>query len=192
MTSIPSRTALLAVSLFLAPPIPRGAVHELQDNRITLVLRDRAHLSLTMYINYSSTLNRLLAPRLSRQEFVLAYSAMGPASFRAEVRRAEAAILAGTKVFGPGGRPVVLGHWTWPDATAVQALLQQQAMQAVVAPGDHPSEQPLEIHAEGTSAQAISTVTMRLPAGFQRVLVVSYTPHQAWVDPAAPSPSIRF
>lgn len=192
MTVMSALGTLLAISLVIAPPPPRGAYHELQDNRVTLVLRDRAHLSVTMYINYTGALHRALAPRLSPQAFIVAYSAMAPEKFRSEVRRAEASFLAGTRVVGAGGREVVLEHWKWPAAAQVQATLQQQAMQAVVAPGDHPAEQPLEIRADGTSSQAISTVTVRFPAEFQRVLVVSYAPNQAWVEPAAPSPLIRF
>ena len=76
----------------------------------------------------------------------------------------------------------------------MQNLLQQRAMQAVVAPTDHAHAVPTEIRAEAKSSNAadFTSVTLKLPAQFQQVLVVSYQPKQVWLKPHTLSPAISF
>ena len=191
----------IATTLLLTPPAidgvhhvtdSRNAFHELTDNRATLVLRDGTHVSVTMYINFTEALHRALAPQRSLTEFVLTSSAMSPSGFRSALRRAQAHFVTGTSVVQAAGEQLVLSNWNWPDAEAVQAMLQQQTMQAAVAPNDHAHEQPMEIRVDAIASRPISTVTVRFPIEFQRVLVVSYKPRQVWVEPTMPSPRIRF
>lgn len=195
------RCMMVLTTLLVAPPTAAeanrafgtsAAYHELTDNRATLVLRDQTHLSVTMYIDFTGALHRTLAPQRSETEFVLTYAAMSPTLFRDALRRAQAHFMITTQVQQTSGDPVVLRNWTWPDAAAVQTMLQQQAMQTVVAPLDHAHGQPLEIHADAIAAQPIRAVTIRFPGEFARVLVVSYTPNQVWVDPTMRSPRITF
>lgn len=40
-----------------------AAAHELPANRVTLVLRDDNHLSLTCFIDYTTALHRALVPQ---------------------------------------------------------------------------------------------------------------------------------
>ncbi len=195
------RCMMVLTTLLVAPPTaaeanrafdPSAAYHELTDNRATLVLRDQTHLSVTMYIDFTSALHRALAPQHSETEFVLTYSAMPPVRFRDALHKAQARFVINTRVQQSPGDTVVLSNWTWPDATAVQAMLQQHAMQTVVAPLDHAHAQPMEIHADAIAAQPIRAVTIRFPSEFARVLVVSYKPNQVWVDPTMRSPRITF
>lgn len=83
-----------------------------------------------------------------------------------------------------------LTGWTWPDAKAVRELLQRQVMQAMV--DGHVHQPPVEVRAEAAYSNEISSVTVRLPKEFQKVLVVSYRPSQVWVDSPLPSGEIRF
>jgi len=65
-------------------------------------------------------------------------------------------------------------------------------MQATVDPAAHFHEPPVEIHADANSAQEITSVKVRFPEEFQKVLVVSFRPNQVWVDTKSLSPDIRF
>jgi hypothetical protein len=65
-------------------------------------------------------------------------------------------------------------------------------MQLVTAPNEHAFEQPLEIHAEAIAPRAVTTVRVKFPTEFRRVLVVSYTPKQLWVEPGGAAAVIRF
>ena len=64
---------LIAALLFASA----GAGHELQDNRATLVLRDKTHISVTFYLAYSAVLHQTLAPQRPLAEFLAVYSSTG-------------------------------------------------------------------------------------------------------------------
>ena len=175
-------TAVLLVWL-LTPPV---FAHELQANRLTLVLRDRNHLTLTFFLTYTDALHRALAPARTLPEFALVYSAMKPEAFEQELLRAQAKFQTATRLTLSAGEDTAITNWTWPEPSRVQATLREHAMQAIVAPGEHPHEAAVEIRAEATSPQDVGSVTLRLPEAFQPVLVVSYRPSQVWVEPKTP------
>jgi hypothetical protein len=168
--------------------------HELESSRATLVLRDQTHLSITFFVDYLSVVHQVLAPQRSAQDFVLMYSAMKPQEFQAQLADVQRKLASSTSLLLASGKPAVLSRWVWPEAIAVQSLLQQRAMQAVVAPGEHTHTVQMEIRTEAKlgGARDFSAVTLQLPPQFQQVLVVSYQPKQVWVKPGLPSPVIRF
>jgi hypothetical protein len=184
--------ARILVALLLWMAASDAVTHELQANRLTLVLRDHNHLSLTFYIDYAGALHRALAPSRTVQEFVLTYSAMRPQDFQAEVLRVQTKFQSETQLTLPSGRMVSVTNWYWPDIGRVQAALQERAMRSIVAPGDHTHDEPLEVRAEAIASEDLRTFTIRLPEEFQRVLVVSYRPSQVWADPALPPARITF
>jgi hypothetical protein len=168
------------------------AAHELEANRLTLVLRERNHLSLMFYLDISDVLYRILSPKRPFQEFVLVHAAMKPQDFQKAFLHAQAKIQADTRLTLADGREAAITQWAWPDPARVQAALQERAMAAVVAPADHDHGAPLEIRAEAMAGRDIDAVSVRLPEEFRQVLIVSYRPAQAWAAPGAPAPLIRF
>ena len=72
--------------------------HELQANRASLVLRDSQHLSVTFYLDYVGVLHQVLAPQRSLQDFVLAYSAMPPQAFNAQLLAAQTKLQSNTSL----------------------------------------------------------------------------------------------
>ena len=76
----------LLLATLLTVRLVAGA-HELEDNRATLVLRDDNHVTLTLFINYVDALHAALAPGQPLPAFLLVYSAMKPADFRAALDR---------------------------------------------------------------------------------------------------------
>ena len=171
-----------------------AVAHELASNRATLVLRDRQHLSLTFFVDYTSVLHQVLAPKTPVQEFVLMYSAMKPQEFQTQLLAAQSKLQSSTGLAFASGRVAALTRWAWPQAAAVQILLQQRAMQSVVAPADHSHAVQTEIRTETRSAnpEELASVTLQLPPEFQEVLIVSYQPKQVFVKPGMRSPAIRF
>jgi hypothetical protein len=188
----PVLAARIVGALMLCMVASDAVTHELQANRLTLVLREHNHLSLTFYIDYAGALHRALAPGRTFQEFVLTYSAMRPQDFQAEVQRVQKRFQNETKLTLASGTVVPVTRWNWPDIGRVQAALQERAMRSIVAPGDHTHDEPLEIHAEAISSGDLRSFTIRLPEEFQRVLVVSYRPSQVWADPALPPAPVAF
>ena len=182
------RTALILLLAISAQ------AHELQENRATLVLRDKTHVTITLYIAYTDALYQALAPQRPFAAFLLVYSAMKPDELQKELRKAETRFESATHLYLPtaAARPLTVTNWNWPDVKQVQTMLQQRMMQAIADPNGHSHETPIEVRAEANAQQEITALTIKLPEEFQRVLVVSYRPNQVWVDPKSPSPEIRF
>ena len=183
-------SATFALSLLLQAPL--ATAHELQENRATLVLRDKTHVTLTLYISYAEALHQTLAPQRPLQEFLLVYSAMKPEQLEKELIRAQLKWQAATKVFTSPGVEATLTNWIWPDTKQVQMYLQQRVMQAMVDPAGHAHLAPLEIHADANSQQAIVSVRVQFPEEFQKLLVVAYKPSQIYVERKTLSPLIKF
>jgi hypothetical protein len=171
-----------------------AGAHELQENRATLVLRDKTHVSITFYIAYSDALHQALMPQRPFAAFLMIYSAMKPEEMQKELLRAQSKFQAETRMyFSPGpGREIPISNWVWPDVKQVQTMMQQRMMAAMLDPNGHSHETPIEIHADANAPNEVAAVTLKLPGEFQRVLVVSYKPKQVWVDGKTLSPDIRF
>jgi hypothetical protein len=185
---------IIASACLLWAMMLSACAHELQSNRATLVLRDDQHLTLSFFVDYTAVLHQVLAPQQPLEEFVLMYAAMKPQALQAQLLNAQRKLQGSTAVVLRDGKAANLTQWAWPDAAAVQKLLQQRAMQLVIAPADHSHVAQTEIRAETTSASEgdFNSVTLQLPAELQDVLVVSYQPKQVWASPGKGSPTIRF
>ena len=169
-----------------------ATAHELQDNRATLVLRDKTHLSVTLYVAYPEALHRALAPQRPLEAFLLVYSAMKPEDLERDLLRVQAKFQAAIRLSQASGGDIALTNWVWPDLKQVQAILQQRVMQLTVDPNRHAHEAPVEIRAEANARQEIAAVRIQFPDEFQKVLVVSYRPSQIWVEPKTASAPIKF
>ena len=73
--------------------------HELDENRATLALRDKTHISITLYLAYTDALHLALAPQQPMDEFLVTRSAMKPEELQRELLRAQAKFQAATHVF---------------------------------------------------------------------------------------------
>jgi hypothetical protein len=165
--------------------------HELAENRATLVLRDQHHLALTLYVRYTESLHRALAPGKSYQEFLLAHAAMSPTEFERQLARGQTALTAGTAVLINGDAAPIEG-WSWPAPARVQALLRQQVMEAMVGNGAHIHEPVLEVRADIRHAKAIRNASVRFAPEFGKVMLVAYRPTQVLLDERQASPPIAF
>jgi hypothetical protein len=182
--------AILAIGVAASPT----CAHELTDNRATLVLRDRTHLSLTLFVRYTEAIHRALAPAANYGEFLLAMSALSPADFQKQLRLAHDTIQSGMQVTLGGRRERAITNfsWIWPDPVRAQQLFQQQVMEATVGTTGHRHEEPVEVRADVTSAKEITSASVRFSDALGKVLIVWYRPRQAWVEAGQPSPLMKF
>ncbi len=181
------KTVICLLGLFAAT----AAAHELEENRATLILRDRSHLSVTFYLSYPEVLWRTLAPERPFAAFLFTWSGMSASDLEKELRRAQARFESSTHMI-VGGREVALSRWTWPDIANVQTLLQRRIAQMIADPGAHTHEAPVEVHADLVAPQEIVAVRAQLPEEWQTVLVVWFRPGQQWVEGKAVSAEMRF
>jgi hypothetical protein len=166
--------------------------HELPENRLTLVMREANHITMTFYIDYLDALHSALSPKTSEQEFMLHYSTMALPAFQKELESAHAKFAASTKINLSAGKKVTISNWLWPRAARIQTLLQEKVMQALVAPTAHAHPAPIEVRAEIRTSVDIDSLKLQLPEEFQSVTVVSYRPSQVVMKPKTPAPWIKF
>jgi len=190
MASTRASVLLVACVLWLAPCI--ASAHELSGNRATLVLRDNNHLTLTLYVGFPELLFQALGSGKEFGPFMLEYSTMAPGRFAQELRRAEAAVERGTRVYLEDGRELALTRWSWPDGATAQAMLRERIMREAVGDGDDHHGEPTEVRAEAIATREVRSVAIEFPAVLRRVLVVAYRPTQAWVDAGTRSPALTF
>ncbi|MBB5204765.1 hypothetical protein HNQ51_002079 [Inhella inkyongensis] len=183
-----TRRLLAALMLTLLPPL--AGAHELQDDRLTLVLRESRHLSLSLRLDYPALLQRALAPQRPEAETVLALSTLDAAQLQAALRPVQQRIEQGLRLqLGPTA--LALQQWQWPRVEQVQALLRRAAMQQVL--GEHAHEdESLEVRAQALAPRPVAGLQLQLPPLLPQLVVVSYQPQQQTLKhPAAPQ-SIAF
>lgn len=189
-----ARILLLNLVALLSITLAYG--HELPENRVTMVLRDETHVSLTFYVDYPDVLYQVLAPNKSHREFLLTYSAMTPEDFRQKILLAQAKLQAGTRAMLNGGKETVITGWVWPDAVRIQTLIQQEVMESMVGgvtnANAHTHEAPSEIRANITHDKPIKDASIQFAEAFGKILLITYRPKQTWVAPKQASSLITF
>lgn len=171
---------------------PHGAqAHELPADRLTLVQRDATHLSLQLFVDLPALMHRCLAPLTPEAEFMLAMSSQTQVDFESAMRKLRACVESGLKIRRDDVQ-LQIGHWRWPSAARVQSLLQQRAMQSVVAPGDHAHDTPEEISADAVAANGINTLSLELPSALRPLMLVNYRPRQRWIDRSSGPVPVTF
>ena len=83
-----NRFSVAALTFLLGAASAGSEAHELPANRLSLVLRDETHLSLTYFVDYAEVLHRTLAPKQALLEFIVVYSAMKQGDFEAALVKA--------------------------------------------------------------------------------------------------------
>jgi hypothetical protein len=169
-----------------------ATAHELPANRLSLVLRDDAHIALTYYIDYPKALQQALEPKRTFNEFLLMYSAMPAANFQQAMAKAQAIFASETVIKLNNGEALAITAWRWPNAVSTQAALQQRVMQSVVAASEHQHEAAIEIQANATAKRKIDEISVALPKSLGSVLVVSYKPKQTPLLPTSAPLKIKF
>lgn len=174
----------LGIALLATLLLVRANAHELQANRLTLVMREPNHLSMTFYLDYLAVMNQSLAPKLTPGDFVVRYAAMPTVILQKELTALQDRLQRETSLQQAKTNTALrIEHWVWPSVAKVQTMLQQRAMQMMVAPNDHPSDATVEVLADAIATQPIKSILPKLPASFQPMLIVSYRPQQTWVTP---------
>jgi hypothetical protein len=166
--------------------------HELPTNRLSIVLRDNTHITLTYLIDYPAALHQALAPKRDIAEFVMMYAAMPAADFQKALANAQSKFSSATKIVLSNGEPLTIRNWRWPDPAKVQAQLQQRVMQSIVAANEHKHDAAQEIQADATTNHKIQNLYLSMPESFGAVMVVSYKPTQILVKPRTVSVPIKF
>jgi hypothetical protein len=147
---------------------------------------------INFFIDYPKALQQALEPKRTFSEFLLIYSAMPKADFQQAMAKAQAIFSNQTVIKLSNGEPLLVTAWRWPDSASTQSVLQQKAMQSIVAGNDHKHDLATEVQANATAKRKIDEIALALPKALGSVLVVSYKPKQTQLPPAATAIKIKF
>ena len=181
--------AAMAASGWAPSPVH---AHELQANRLTLVLRDGLHLHLTLQLELLEALHQSLAPQQPLQAFVLQHAPWSRDALSVVLSRTYSLWVQGIRLQPEGQAALRMGRWNWPSVDRVSALLQKRAMQLLADPGAHAHPEPVEVRSEALASKEITELKVTMPQAFGKVLVVSYRPRQVWVAPGEASAPVIF
>jgi len=181
----------LAALLLIALPVSVSA-HDVVANRLMLVQREANHVSMTLVIDYVTTLKAVAAPAANYKEFVIACSGMADAQLQRTLSQAHTTLEKGIVLNDAQHRTLRVTPLRWPSLTEARKLLQQSAMAAIALGTDKPEPTTLELTADIVSSQRIQSLDVQLPAALADVVVVSYKPMQTAIDPQSRKARITF
>ena len=173
--SILQRTALPLVLFFASAAT---LAHELPDDRVTIVQREPTHLSITFYIDEVALLNRLIAPKSSRAEFLLACAALPPARLTIKLQQARDAFAAEISIRDMHRRSLLISPLRWPTLIDTQQLLKESALALLATGSDHDKITFSEISADATAHEPLESIYFIKPRSLPELTGVSYRPLQ--------------
>ena len=181
----------LPALLLMALPISVSA-HDVVANRLTLVQREANHVSMTLVIDYVTTIRAVAAPAASYKEFAIACSGMADAQLQRTLSQAHATLEQGIVLHDAQHHTLRVSPLRWPSLIESRKLLQQSAMAAIALGTDKAEPTTLELTADIVANQRIQVLDVQLPAALADVLVVSYKPVQTTIDPQSRKARITF
>ena len=166
--------------------------HELESNRLTLVLREPNHLVASFHLNFIDLLHVAVAPHLPFDEFLAVYSTLPVPVLQSQLNRVEQSVQSTLLLSTQDHEELKLKDWLWPDAAAVQEQMRQHVMKALTMPEAHDKQQQMEVHAEAVSKNPIISARLILPALLGQTVVVWYHVNQALLESGKDYPEMKF
>lgn len=181
--------ACMAVSIALWSP--QVAAHELESDRLTLVLRQDRLIEFTWRGDLLAALHRMMSPEEPYAEYLTRLAASSPLEVD---RLLEQALQRWAREWVLTLEPSGKGQWqrwNWPRAKQVQAAAQSQLMQRVTGAHEHP--QPQSVTAQWLAATGpVQSLKVSVPPALRPLTVVSYRPRQSLVNVKDATVSVGF
>jgi hypothetical protein len=191
-----SRRSRIAVEIALGLIAVLGVsspctAHEIETDRLTIVMREPSHLALTFRIDEVSLLGRILAPNVSIIEFVLSMAAMDDAKFDEAVDRARSKFISNVSLTDQNSKKLKLFAWQWQPKNILRAEIRRRAIDNIVGSDEHIHSLESELSVDAIADEPVSSVTMSFPPETKKLLVISYKPVQKYLD-ASIAPDIKI
>ncbi len=188
MATLHSRRSRIAVELACAlsivlGSIPAGIGHELESDRLTIVMREPGHLALAFRVDEMTLLRRLLASDATDIDFLISMAAMDDTTFDDLVDRGRARFESQVVIVDQNASELLLRNWRWTSKDQLRRKIHELAMATVVSGDVHTHNAGNEITVDAVSSSPVSGITLRLPKGAAKILVVAYRPQQSDYDP---------
>ena len=174
------------IVLHLVSLLETTSAHDINSNKITLIMREKSHVSLIMNINLLKAMNLILAPQTKYADFILTFSNMDPKLFQKEYEKTKIKISSGIILLSKDQSKLPTREWKWPLASVLQSQCQVFVMELMTGNHDHSKEPILEVSTEIIDKTDKSSIQIQVLKEIQPILLISYKPVTNWGSETRP------
>ena len=144
-------------------------------NTLAIVPEDGKNLVFQFSLNLPQVLHQLLSPSTPFPAFLQSYAHMPPAAWVAALQKGKAKLEANWVLTLPGGRPIRLQSWQWPDPDAIAQSLKAQELILQMAEQSRPHLDPVRVLARLQAPGPIHQAQLQLPSALYPIEVTIKT-----------------
>ena len=144
-------------------------------NALTIAREDGNMLVFQFRLNLPQVLHQLLSPSTPFPAFLQSYAHMPPAAWAAALQKGKAKLEANWVLTLPGGRPIRLQSWQWPDPDAIAQSLKAQELTLQMAEQSRPHLDPVRVLARLQTPGPIHQAQLQLPSALYPIEVTIKT-----------------
>ena len=144
-------------------------------NTLAIVPEDGKNLVFQFSLNLPQVLHQLLSPSTTFSAFLQSYAHMPPAAWAAALQKGKAKLEANWVLTLPGGRPIRLQSWQWPDPDAIAQSLKVQELMLQMAEQSRPHLDPVRVLARLQTPGPIHQAQLQLPSALYPIEVTIKT-----------------
>ena len=132
-------------------------------NTLVIVPDDGKNLVFQFSLNVPQVLHQLLSPGTPFPAFLQNHAHMPPAAWAAALQQAKAKLASSGVLSLPGGRPIRLQSWQWPEPDAITQSLKAQELMLQMAEPSRPHLDPVRVLARLQTPGPIHQAQLQLP-----------------------------
>lgn len=156
--------------------------HDINSNKISLIMREKNHVSLIMNLNLLKVMNQILSPQTKYGDFIITFSNMDSKNFHREYEKTKTKIISGIIITSREQGRLSFRDWKWPDLKVVQNQFQVYVMELVTGSHDHNKEPIVEITAEIIDKSDKTKIQIQVLKEIHPILLISYKPTTIWIE----------
>ena len=160
-------------------------------NTLTIVHEDEKNFVFQFSVNLPQVLHQLLSPATPFSAFLQAHAAMPLAAWAAALQKAKARLSAMGVLTLPGGKPLRLQTWQWPDQEAIAQSLKAQALLLQMEQASRPHLDPVLVLARLQTPQTIHQAQLQLLAALHPI-EVTIKNDKFWLTSQIPLAMVNF
>ena len=164
--------------------------HEIESNRLQVVVRDSNHIQLSLWLNLVDAM-MVDVPAAAAMPWLAEHAAMSSSDFAAAWQQYQTR-LEQALTLRVQDQAVPMLRWAWPASAVLQQQIRTRIMQMTVAPTDHVHAQVLEVRAEGRAPRTVRDIRVQVPPAWQPILITVSRPQQQWLQKGAGSARFEF
>jgi hypothetical protein len=168
------------IALFFFLTVGNASAHDINSNKISLIMREKSHISVVMNINLLKAMNHVVSPQVKYADFIMTFSNMEPKLFQREYEKTKIKIISGLIVFAKDQSKLSTRDWKWPMPRELQNQFQIYVMELMTGNHDHSKEPIYEITAEIIDKADKSSIQIQVLKEIQPILLISYKPTTNW------------